>query len=169
MTPNLRSMKVKILSPTKDWILYQLSHSKKPIRYIVLYTIISAFQVLCLLHKSLIKINLLWLNPNSFFLGGSSLISLCWLQTTHYVAIQTASEWCQWIIIISPSKVRNTYYSCGMPSISFADPGSVTPTSHLNSFLGLQGIVQDLVVLDNSLTKRHPAPQKWQHQTCNNF
>jgi hypothetical protein len=24
--------------------------------------------------------------------------------------------------------------------------------------------------LDNSLTKRHPAPpQKWQHQTCNNF
>jgi len=96
--------------------------------------------VLFLLHKSLIKINRLWLNPNSFF-GGSSLISLCWLQTTHYVVIQTASEWCQWILIISPSKARNIYYSCGMPSISLADQGSVTPTSHLNSFLGLQGIV----------------------------
>jgi hypothetical protein len=59
MTPNLRSMKVKILCPTKDWILRQLSHSKKPIRYIVLYTNISAFQVLVLSHKSLIKINLL--------------------------------------------------------------------------------------------------------------
>ncbi len=72
MAPNLQSMKVQILCPTKDWILYQLSHSKKPIRYIVLYTIISAFQVLCLLHKSLIKINLLWLNPNSFFWGVKS-------------------------------------------------------------------------------------------------
>jgi hypothetical protein len=70
MTPNLQTLKVKILCPTKDWILYQLSHSKIPIRYIVLYTIISAFQVLFLLHKSLIKINLLWLNPNSFFWGG---------------------------------------------------------------------------------------------------
>jgi hypothetical protein len=61
MTPNLRSMKVKILCPTKDWILYQLSHSKKTHKvYIVLYTIISAFQVLLfLLHESLIKINLL--------------------------------------------------------------------------------------------------------------
>jgi hypothetical protein len=59
MTPDLRSMKVKILCPTKDWILYQFSHSKIPIRYIVLYTVILAFQVLFLLHKSLIKINLL--------------------------------------------------------------------------------------------------------------
>lgn len=42
MTPNLRSMKVKILCPTKDWILYQLSHSKKPISLVYYHLSISS-------------------------------------------------------------------------------------------------------------------------------
>ncbi len=116
MTPNLRSMKVKILCPTKDWILYQLSHSKKThkVYSLVYYHLSISKCCFCYTNLLLRSISCDWIQI--LFCGGSSLISLCWLQPTHYVVIQTALEWCQSIIVISPSKARNIYYSCGMPS-----------------------------------------------------